>query len=396
MKELKKEKMNSQERKELREELMSNREALLATIHGKQADRIPYTIDFWWLPPGEVERKARNMGLAINYYVPCMYAYMPHVKLYSPILPGMWGVGKGFTGEVTFETPVGKVSTNVTFRDFAYAMLGNLNYEGIGSYLQGGLVKRLEDYEVLKFMAEDLEFEPCYKYIEFFKKWVGEDGLVYTFVGYHSPFTLLLIEWVGVSRLYVDLYRHPEKIEEILKILSKKYEKQYEIGANAPADFIIYGDHIDEKLLSPQHFEKYLLPEHNKFARLAREKGKITAIHCDGKLDKLKHVIAKLEHKIINAFTPPPVGNLPVEEALELWKDKILWVNYEYHFMGPEALKKHLLKFLRSIIPGERIIIDVSTERYVPPECLMMLVKIMSKVTLPLTEEKIEKIERSL
>jgi hypothetical protein len=129
---------------------------------------------------------------------------------------------------------------------------------------------------------------------------------------------------------------------------------------------------------------------------MAHDRGLITRIHCDGKLDGLKHLIAKTEHDIIHAITPPPVGNLPIREALDFWKDKILWVNYEYHFMGVDAMKKHLLNLLRSIIPGYRVIMDASTERWVPLDSLRMFANIMSKATLPLTEDKIEKIERSV
>jgi cellobiose-specific phosphotransferase system component IIB len=384
----------------MKEVLMSNREALLATIHKKHADRIPFVIRSWFLPHSQVEREARNQGLAINYMIPCMYSSMPHVNVTSQMLLGMWGAtAKKTVSKIVFETPVVTVWTQQTLRDFAGAMEGNLNYEGIGSYMLGGLVKKPEDWDVLKFMAEDLEYEPCYEYIEYFKQLVGDEGIIFTFVGYHSPYTLLLIEWVGAVKLYIDHVKYPDKVDSVIKALAKSYEKQYSIAANAPADIIKYGDHIDEVLISPRIFERYILPEHNKFARMAHAKGKVTAIHCDGRLNKLKYLIGKLEHDIIHAITPPPMGNLPIAEALNLWKDKVLWINCEYHFMGVEGLKKHLLALLREIASasqGYRVIIDASTERWVPPDCLRMFCKIMSKATLPLTEEKVDKIEKSL
>jgi hypothetical protein len=386
---------NKQDAKEM---LMSNRDALLATIHKKHADRIPFIIRSRFLPFSQVEREARNQGLALNYMMPCMYTTMPHVKVTSPILFKWWAVAKKTVGRITFETPVGTVWTTQTFNDFAGVMEDCLDYEGIESYMRPDLVKKPEDWEVLKFMAEDLEYEPCYKYIELFKQLLGDEGIIFTFVGYHSPYTTLLIEWVG-ARLYIDHIKYPDKVESVIEALAKSYEKQYPIGANAPADIIKYGDHIDEVLINPHIFERYILPEHNKFARMAHARGKVTAIHCDGRLNKLKHIIGKLEHDIIHAITPPPIGNLPIAEALDLWKDKILWINCEYHFMGAEGLKKHLLALLRSIIPvsqGYRIVMDASTERWVPPECLRMFVKIMSKATLPLTEDKVDKIEKSL
>jgi len=366
---------------------MTIREGLLATIHGKQADRIPFQIRTSYLPHGEIEREARNKGMGINYALSCMHTFMPHVR----VITSTNMTTKSREIRTTFETAVGKVSQ---ISREAKPFGGRFN--GIGGHLIEYPVKKLEDWEVVKYMAEDTQYEPYYDRFEYFKRLVGEEGVIFTFVGYHSPYTKLLIEWAGVPRLYIDHFRHPEIVEPVLEAIAINQEKQFPIAANAPADIIKYGDHIDGGFISPSSFEKYVLPIHNKFARIAHSKGKITAIHCDGRLNALKHLIGELEHDIIHAVTPPPVGDLPIKEALDLWEDKIIWVNYEYHFMGPKALKKHLLNLLRSIIPGYRVVIDASTERWVPPDCLQMFANIMSKATLPLTEEKIKSIEKSV
>ncbi|HEA71142.1 hypothetical protein LCGC14_0555840 [marine sediment metagenome] len=59
-------------------------------------------------------------------------------------------------------------------------------------------------------------------------------------------------------------------------------------------------------------------------------------------------------------------------------------------------MQKKLIELLRSIIPGYRVILDPSTERWIPPKYLRAFAKIASQATLPLTEEKIKKIENSL
>jgi hypothetical protein len=379
---------------------MTNREAILTTIHRGHADRIPFLIRWWYLPAGQAEREARNKGLGLNYALPCVCPLggsMPHVKvtMTGGGVFGAWGGGKT-VAKVTYETPVGTVWSPFHIRAFAGAMQDLHDYEGIASYLEGQFVKKPEDWDVLRYMAEDLEFEASYNYFQFFKNLLGDEGIVFAFVGYHSPYLRLLVDWAGATRLYIDHAKYPDKVESVLEALAKSYEKQYPIGANAPADIVKYGDHIDEAFVSPRAFERYVLPSHNKFVRMAHDAGKVTAIHCDGRLNGLKHLIPKLEHDVIHAITPPPVGNLPIREALDLWKDKVLWINYEYHFMGPEALKKHLLELLRSIIPGYRVVMDASTERWVPTDCLRMFANIMSQATLPLTEEKIDKIEKSL
>ncbi len=366
---------------------MTNRERILATIRGKHPDRIPFQIRAGYLPLGQVEREVRNNGMGINYALPCMQTSMPSVR----VTTSADVTDKRRGTKITYETPVGAVwQIQHDAKPFRGA------YDGIGGHFTEYLAKKPEDWDILAFMAEDTQYEPYYERFDYFKELIGEEGVTFTFVGYHSPYTKLLIEWTGAMRLYIDHVKHPEKVERVLEALAKNQEKQYPIAANAPADIIKYGDHIDDAFISPRAFEKYFLPVHNKFARMAHAQGKTTAIHCDGRLNGLKDLIAELDHDVIHAVTPPPIGNLPIKKALDIWEDKVLWVNYEYHFMGPQALKKHLLDFLRSVIPGYRLVLDASTERWVPLDCLQMFANIMSKVTLPLTEEKIDNIEMSL
>ena len=371
---------------------MTKREGVLATIRGEEADRIPFVQEWPYLPNGEAELEARSRGLSLYYRMPAYYENRPNVKVTRSEVPGE-------PVKIRYDTPVGSVWQPLHRRLFMGTMQGVHDYKGIGSYVTGGMVKRPEDYEVLKYIAQDTEYSPHYEAIEDFRRILGDEGIVMAFkgdVGFHAPYTTLLIDWVGAKRLAVDEFRHPELVEDVLEALSASQRKFWPYFVDSPADMIMYGDHIDDKFISPSAFENHILPFHNEFARLAHSRGKHTCIHCDGRLDRLKDQIGQLEHDVIHAITPPPVGNLDIKEALDIWPDKVLWVNYEYHVLGPRALKRHLLSLLRSIIPGYRVIMDVSTERWVPLDCLRMFSEIMSRCTLPLTEEKIRRIERSV
>ena len=371
---------------------MNKREGLLATIRGKEADRIPFLQEWPYLPNGEAELEARNMGLSLYYRMPAYTEVRPNVKVTRVEVPGE-------AVRIQYDTPAGSVWQPFHPRTFTGTMQGVHDYKGIGSYLTGGMVKEPGDYEVLKFIAGDAEYAPHYEAIQDFREILGDEGIVMTFkgdIGFHAPYTTLLIDWVGAKRLIIDQYRHPELVEEVLDVLASSQRKFWPYFVDAPADMIMYGDHIDDKFITPSNFEKYILPFHNDFCRLAHSRGKYTCIHCDGGLARLRDLIAELEHDVIHAITPPPVGNLDIAEALEAWPDKVLWVNYEYHSLGPKALKKHLLALLESMVPGHRVVMDVSTERWVPLDTLRMFSRIMSRCTLPLTEKKIQSIRRSV
>jgi hypothetical protein len=140
------------------------------------------------------------------------------------------------------------------------------------------------------------------------------------------------------------------------------------------------------------------MPEYEKMGRVLHEHGKLMAVHMDGRVDVLKDLITKTPIDIVEALPPPPMGDLPIGEALSIWKNKVVWTGFpgSVYILGPEAVKKHALNLLREIGSGDRLIIEISTENLVSNENLLMLTSVLGNADLPLTKEKIDRIERSL
>ena len=92
------------------------------------------------------------------------------------------------------------------------------------------------------------------------------------------------------------------------------------------------------------------------------------------------------------------MGDLPIGEALSLWKDKVIWMGSpcSVYALGSEATKRHALALLREIMPGDRLAIEMSTEKLVSDENLRVLASVLENAELPLTEEKIDKMKRTL
>ena len=65
--------------------------------------------------------------------------------------------------------------------------------------------------------------------------------------------------------------------------------------------------------------------------------GKLYGVHLDGNLAALKDLIAQSDLDFIEGFTPPPMGDLDLKEAMTSWPGKVLWVNFPGSvFMEPE------------------------------------------------------------
>jgi len=118
----------------------------------------------------------------------------------------------------------------------------------------------------------------------------------------------------------------------------------------------------------------------------------------NGRLNVLKDLIAQTPIDIIEAFHPPPMGDMPVGEALSLWKNKVIWIGLpsSIYALGPDVTKKYALDILRDVGTGERLAVAMSTENLVSNENLLMLTSVFEKADLPLAKERVDKIERSL
>ncbi|MBM3803223.1 MAG: hypothetical protein FJW26_13055 [Acidimicrobiia bacterium] len=111
----------------------------------------------------------------------------------------------------------------------------------------------------------------------------------------------------------------------------------------------------------------------------------------DGRLNSLKHAIAKLSLDIVEAFHPPPMGDLPLGEALQLWKDKAIWIGFpgSVYSLGPDATRSYALDLLGACGTGERLAVTMSTENQVSDQNLLVLAAVLEHAHLPLNAEQI-------
>lgn len=146
---------------------MTTREGILATFQGKKADRLPFFMENIFFPQGQVEREARNNGMGIYRKCPTMKTTLENIHITSSRIRTDDRKATTFI----YETPVGTVSqTQLDAKPFK----GRL--DGIGGGLTEYFVKKPEDWDVLKFIAENTTYKPYYDRFAYFKELLGEDG----------------------------------------------------------------------------------------------------------------------------------------------------------------------------------------------------------------------------
>ncbi len=323
-------------------------ERVYLTLKGGVADKIPWLIYSNHLPRGGFERRMRNMGLGLDVRCSVYKSYTPNVKVESKTM--------GNYTYIVYCTPIGEVyskyRTGLTFQ-----------FKGQGSWIVEHPIKKVEDIDIVKFIVEDTIYEPQYDIYEQIEEELEGDGIV-TVGGDYTPLMKIIVNFMGFQNFALMQMKYMDKINELIDALDRKYMEMYSIIAKSPAKIVRVGDNIDGVMVSPKLFEKYCLPYYNKYAEILKRSGKYVISHMDGRLKTLKELIAKTKLDAIEAFTPPPMGDLTITEARKVWRDKVIWINFpeEVFLRSKGEIESYTKNLLREMAPGFGYIISVTED----------------------------------
>ena len=361
---------------------MSPRERIMAASRRTAVDGIPFFHYWRHCQIGWAERECRNRGMGMCWTRPCHVETMRGVE----VVERRESKSGRTVWRRIFTTPVGSVSTAEIREPGVGQWHGQRSWRDVTPWQTERLIKGPEDYAVVKYMVEHTEYAPDYFPIEQAMDWLGDDGVVLSALP-HSPMQMLMIDWVGSEggRFYYHHADHLDLVEDLYRALCKGREPLYDIAARAPAPIALCGDNVDDFLVSPRLFEEYFLPVYARQAEVLHQGGKLMAVHMDGRLQALKELIAGTAIDIVEAVHPPPMGDLPLGEALRLWPDKSIWVGFpsSVYDQGPEATAAFAGELLAEAGDSQRVVIEVSTENLVSNENLLAVTEVLEAADLP-------------
>jgi len=339
------------------------KENAMAAYRGEEPERIPWLIYEFLCPRGYMARQLRNMGLGLKRSASVMKIERPNVNVETKVV--------GSIVYKRFHTPVGDLTMKERI---------NLKEGAGGSWIIEYPIKSVKDFEIYEFMVEDTNYIPDYDPFLEAEEHLGEDGIVFVWAG-RSPLQEMQIELMGYKNFAISLFKYTKEFNRLYRTLEKKADERYQIIAESPAEIVNGTDNINSEIVSPKLFKEYIMPFYNKQAQSLHKRGKILEDHMDGKLNSLKTLISEMKIDVVEAFTPPPMGDLPLAEAKGLWKDKVISLNFpESLFLeGTEIVKKHTLNLLSEASPGDRILFTITED--MPPDyrwlCLRTITKIL-------------------
>jgi len=350
---------------------MNPKERIMAVLRHEEPDMIPFsvyveTLNIAGLALYEPWRKLLDNGLCLHanmitqtHKVICPNASMDIIHHYGNVTS--WAPVDLLMAMNTPHEITGNLNTPVGSIKFMAKVPGlDLSIQLPWFPEDGYIIKNLDDYEVIKSLIEDSEYTPYYNEIKEMQMIIGNYGIVPTFLP-KSPFQSMIM-LMGTKRLSIDYYTHRKEFDELYHLIYKKELEVYKIAAESPAEVIWGPDNVTGLVTSPPLFEKYNIPFYNEVADLLHKHDKIYVVHMDGALKCLVDLIPKTRIDVIESFTPPPVGDLPIEEARKKWKDKIIWANFPepVALQGQSTVRKKTIEILKSAAPGDRFLLGIS------------------------------------
>jgi len=319
---------------------MNFSERINAVLHHNKPDKAPFAPYDNLIPRGVFERELRNRGMGLCCRRSSIRSETPDVWSESH--------SHGDIVETIYHTPVGDVSTKMRTR------LGRIS-DG-GSVRLEWMIKDVRDYEPVIFMIDNAEFHSNEEGYHRPVRQMGIDGIVRD-SGLSPPYDSSE-GYFGLFKWATEQYDHPEHFARLLDALERRAERLFPCVAASPAEFIAFGGLSGS--YGPDKFREHVLPFYQKYVPLLHEKGKICAMHAHASnLLGFKDLIAQTGMDVIEAFTPPPIGDLSVAEARKAWgDDTIIWVNFPetIFWHGKEKTKDYTMDLLQSDPTGKIVI----------------------------------------
>ena len=332
---------------------MTVRQRLINAIRGEETDRTPWSpfLAYYWehLPPEE-------SACGQLKYLQAMGA--------DPLLRGF---NKAYRVDQKNVTVSERREGNRVVRVFE-TKVGNLTevqtYSETGKtwFLTGHPVETEEDFKVLQYMHENMTVEEEIASCDRMERELGESALCLSLLGVHSKtsFQSLVEHWCGTENLIYALYDFPEVVEECLAVMQEKDMETVRASVESIAEAFIFWEDSSTTNISPDLFNRYTAPELNEWGRLLHANDKLLIHHACGHLKDLIPCMCKTEIDMIESISPPPTGNVDIQDAAALMPDDIgLIGGIEPAFFlkcGMEELETRV-RYLLDVMKGKRFVL---------------------------------------
>ena len=349
---------------------MTPRERILTMLRGEQPDQVPWfgDLDYWanslikrglksesFILSDDYIQWHRDLG--VGFY---LQGYFPFVQLFPNCDVKRWH--EGCRKYVEIRTPLG------TVRDCWEYILTSFAEAPIEHFM-----KSEEDIPIMKYIYQNMRFEPDYAQAERRRQQIGDQGVVLCYLP-KSPFMNLVALEAGIETVSIAALTMPDEFNDLLDTMKKALDQAAQIAVESPAEVLMIPENLSSEMVGPDFFEQHMRDYQKEWTTKIREAGKYSFIHIDGTLAGLLRQEASVGFTVLEALTPHPVGDVKIEdfEAFTGDSQSILWGglpgSYFTDCVSDEEFERHVKHVLSVMKRKPRFVLGVADQ--VPPDGL--------------------------
>jgi hypothetical protein len=349
---------------------MTLRERALTVLGGKAPDAVPWFGDLDYLATSLVARGLRPRGfprsddyirwhesLGVGYY---LQGYFPFSCEYAGCGVTEWHDGDRRYRSI--ETPRG------TLRECWRHLPASFTEAPVEH-----LVKSEEDIPAYAFMMENARYAPDYAFARTRAAQVGSAGLTLAYMS-KSPLMQMVALDAGIEAVSILALTAESAFDGVMEVLTESLGRACAIALEAPVDVLMIPENLSSEMVGKRFFERYMRGFQQTWSDRIRARGKFSCIHMDGTLRGLLREEASLGLSFIEAMTPSPVGDLPVEE----WKgfagesSSVFWGGIPGSYFTPivsdDEFDRHVRHVLSVMRREPRYVLGIADQA--PPDTL--------------------------
>jgi len=349
---------------------MTPRERVLSVLNGVCPDRVPWfgDLDYWanslikrGLKEPDFIRSDKYIGwhrqLGVGFY---LQGYFPFTTHYDRCEVEEWKEGNRRYTRIG--TPHGSVQECWEYIPASFTEAPVEHF-----------LKSEADLQAMKYIYENIRFEPDYQFAAKRKLQVGDQGIVLCYLP-KSPFMHLVALEAGIEAVTLLALMDPDGFGDLISVMENAFDRAARIAVESPAEVLMIPENLSSEMVGPAFFEQYMRSYQEKWIREIRKAGKHSFIHIDGTLRGLVREEASTGFTVLEALTPKPAGDMEFSEIAP-WinnPETIIWGGipgvYFTNHVSDEEFDRHVIEVLETMRTEPRFVLGVADQ--VPPDGL--------------------------